>query len=267
MVRLSISAGSRQPSSSSPTSTSTGVAHPGQLVAQRRTATGRAGLHAAHGQRGAQRGMPGQRRGELRPAARVLVLELHPGRADRVPLGHLRRALGLERGRGGLALGAERVLARSGWRAVARRRPPPRTATRSGCRERQVQRGEAAHGQADHVRPADAQAVQHRDRVGDRALLGVGRRVGGHVRRRVAAGRVGHAAVAAGEEPDLRLPAPVVAGELVDEQQRLAAGRCSSACSVTPSSVMIAGIAAPLTAARSGRAPDTSFTGSAPMMC
>jgi len=88
--------------------------------------------------------------------------------------------------------------------------------------ERQVQRGEAAHRQADHVRLADLEAVEHSDRVGDRPLLGVRLRVGGHVRRGVAAGRVGDAAIGRREEPHLRLPAPVVAGELVDEQERLA---------------------------------------------
>ena len=61
---------------------------------------------------------------------------------------------------------------------------------------------------------------EHSDRVGDRPLLGVRLRVGGHVRRRVAAGRVGDAAIGRREEPHLRLPAPVVTGELMDEQQR-----------------------------------------------
>ncbi len=193
--------------------------HLGELAGQREQ--GRPGrLHAAHGQGGAQGVVPGERRGELGPAARVLVLELDPGRADRVALGHLGRALGLERVRNGLRLGAERVGA-LGFRAVSgpgdhRRAEPVRVV------HGQVQRGEAAHGQADRVGLVDAQAVQHRDRVGDRAGLRVGARIGGHLRGRVPARRVGDAAVAGREEPDLRLPAPVIAGELVDEQQRLA---------------------------------------------
>src|SRR5260370_40468780 len=69
--------------------------------------------------------------------------------------------------------------------------------------------------------PGDAEAVEHRDRVGDGAALGVGGGVGGHVRGRVAAGGVGDTAVSRGKEPDLRLPAAVIAGELVDEDQRL----------------------------------------------
>jgi len=47
-----------------------------------------------------------------------------------------------------------------------------------------VQRGQAAHRQADHVRPADAQAVEHRDRVRDGPVLRIRLRVGRHVRRR-----------------------------------------------------------------------------------
>src|SRR5260370_25901568 len=69
--------------------------------------------------------------------------------------------------------------------------------------------------------PGDAEAVEHRDRVGDRAALGVGGGVGGHVRGRVAAGGVGDTAVSRGKEPDLRLPAAVIAGELLHEDQPL----------------------------------------------
>jgi hypothetical protein len=65
-------------------------------------------------------------------------------------------------------------------------------------------------------------AVQHGDRVGDRAVLAVAMRIGRDVRRRVAARGVRDAAVAGREVPHLRLPAAVVTGELVDEQQRLA---------------------------------------------
>ena len=152
-------------------------AHLGQLVAER-VQGGPSGLDAAHGQGAAQRGMTGQRCGELGPAARVLVLELDPGRPDRVPFGDLRRALGRERGRGEHGLGAEGVGA-LGLGAVAgagdhRRADPVRVP------EHEVQRGEAAHGQADHVRLADVQAIEYRDGVGDRALLRVRGRVGGH---------------------------------------------------------------------------------------
>jgi hypothetical protein len=136
--------------------------------------------------------------------------------------------------------------------------------------ERQVQGGEAAHREADHVRPPDLEAVEHGDRVRHRALLGVRLRVGGHVRRRVAAGRVGDAAIGPREEPHLRLPAAVVAGELVDEQERLAlTGLLGMQLHAvvghdrwhrgSPSLAGLVWLRCPY--------PDTSFTGSAPMMC
>jgi hypothetical protein len=64
--------------------------------------------------------------------------------------------------------------------------------------------------------------VEHGDRVGNRPVLAVGGGIVRRVGRRVAARRVGDALVGPGEEPDLRLPAPVVSGELMDEQQRSA---------------------------------------------
>ena len=68
------------------------------------------------------------------------------------------------------------------------------------------------------MRAGDAQAVQHGHRVGGGDGLGVAREVAGHVGGRVAAGGVDDAAVAAGEETQLRLPARMVAAELMDEQ-------------------------------------------------
>ena len=89
--------------------------------------------------------------------------------ADRVPFSDLRGALGGERGRGQHGLGPEGFGA-LGLGAVAgpcyhRRTYPLRVL------EYQVQGGEAAHRQADHVRPANPEAVEHRDRIRDRALL------------------------------------------------------------------------------------------------
>jgi hypothetical protein len=113
--------------------------------------------------------VPGQRGGELGPAERVLVLELDPGRAGRVPLGDRGRAAGFERGRDGLGFGPERGL-------PVRRRPVACAGRHRGQHpvrvpEHQVQRGETAHGQADQVGRRDAQTVQHGHRVGHRARL------------------------------------------------------------------------------------------------
>ena len=86
-----------------------------------------------------------------------------------------------------------------------------------------MQRREAAHGEADDVGDGDVEMVEHgRDVIGG-AVLAVGGDVGGHVGGRVAAGVVGDGAVALTEMAQLRLPASVIAGELVDEDDRHAA--------------------------------------------
>jgi hypothetical protein len=85
--------------------------------------------------------------------------------------------------------------------------------------EAEMECAEPAHREADDVGLGDAEVVEDGDRVGDRALLRVRRLVDGDVRRRVAAGGVGDAAVPRGKGSHLRLPAAVVAGELVDEQE------------------------------------------------
>ena len=86
-----------------------------------------------------------------------------------------------------------------------------------------VQGAEAAHGHADHVRPFRTGGVEHRDGVGHGAQLRVGAHVLRDVGRRVAARVVDQAAVPVAEVLDLRREAAMVAGELVDEQERLAA--------------------------------------------
>src|ERR1044071_2527208 len=66
-------------------------------------------LHTAHGERLAFRGVVGELPGELGPAARVLVLELHARRAEGILLRRL-DPIRFKRSGGGLALGAELVL-------------------------------------------------------------------------------------------------------------------------------------------------------------
>jgi hypothetical protein len=158
-----------------------------------------------------------QRVGELLPAAGVLVLELDACGALGVALGHLGRALGAERLGHHVRLGAERLLA-LGLRAVAAARDHQRTYP-VRVAQAQVQRAEPAHGEPDDVGTIDPGGVQHGDRVGDGPRLGVGLEVARNVGRRIAAGGVGDAPVAPAEGAELRLPAAMVAGELVDEQE------------------------------------------------
>ena len=79
-------------------------------------------------------------------------------------------------------------------------------------------RREAAHRQPDDMRLRDAEMPEHRDRILHREILAIELRVGGDVGRRIAARRIGDAAVFAGEEPHLVLPFPVVGAEFMDEQ-------------------------------------------------
>ena len=66
----------------------------------------------------------------------------------------------------------------------------------------------------------DVEAVHDRPDIVPRAVLRVHRRILWHVRRQETARRIGDAAVASGKVPDLRLPAPPVACELVDKHDR-----------------------------------------------
>ena len=88
-----------------------------------------------------------------------------------------------------------------------------------------MRRGEGALRQADDVRLGDLQMVEHVPGVVDRVALAVHRAALRHVGAWIAAERVGDAAVPAGEEADLRLPAPPVAAIFMDEQDRRAAAR------------------------------------------
>ena len=85
----------------------------------------------------------------------------------------------------------------------------------------EVQSGESPHGDPDDVRLPDGVSVQYGDGVVDGVLLGIRSGIGGDLRRGIAPGDVGDAAVAPRESPHLRLPRAMVAGELVDEEDRL----------------------------------------------
>jgi hypothetical protein len=86
--------------------------------------------------------------------------------------------------------------------------------------ERDLQRGISAHRQADEVRLVDRKMIEHGDRIAHHVLVAVGGRIGWHVGRHIAARRIGDAAVALAELAHLRLPAAIVGGEFVHEQDR-----------------------------------------------
>src|SRR5438034_5815062 len=108
-----------------------------------------------------------------------------------------------------------------------RLRPPPRsTLFPYTTLFRSVQGCETAHRQPDDMRAVELQMIQHRDDVVARVGLGIARRILRHVGGRKAARIEGDATEVAREKAHLRLPAAIVAGEFMDEQQRHAAARC-----------------------------------------
>ena len=91
--------------------------------------------------------------------------------------------------------------------------------------ERDLQRGVAAHRQTDDMRTFYFEMIEHGDGVAHHVLVAVGVARRRHVGRRIAARGIGDAAVALAEFAELRLPAAMVAGEFVHEQDRRALPR------------------------------------------
>ena len=125
-------------------------------------------LHAAHRVRRALVGMLGKLPGELAPAARVFVLELHARRSERVGfcrLGHPR--LESPRRCFGFLCELGPLLRRSPIAAACdhQRTRPLR------IREAEMQRRKAAHGKADDMCLVETQRVEHGAYVIARAIL------------------------------------------------------------------------------------------------
>ena len=75
------------------------------------------------------------------------------------------------------------------------------------------------------MRLVDLEMIEHRERIGVEMLVGVDVGAPRHVGRRIAARRIGDAAVAAREIAHLRLPIGVVGREFVQEEDRRSAPR------------------------------------------
>ena len=73
---------------------------------------------------------------------------------------------------------------------------------------------------ADYVRLVDAERIHDGDDVAAHDVLAITRRIARHVRRRIAAGTEGDAAMRTREIAHLRFPGAVVAGEFMDEDDR-----------------------------------------------
>src|SRR5579862_524086 len=181
---------------------------------------GAARLDAAHRVGGAAGRMLGELGEELGIAARVLVEVLHAGRPGAVGLGDFGHAVALDFRRGAAGFIAE-LLALVGLRAVAAA-GDDQGGGAVGIGETEMQHGKAAHRDADDVRLRNVESVEHGADVVARPLLRILIPVLRHVGGRIAARVERDAAVAPREIAQLRLVAADVAGEFVDEDDRVA---------------------------------------------
>ena len=182
---------------------------------------GTAALKTAHGVGRALGVVPGERGVEIGVAARVLQQERNPARRLARHLCHFDRADRL------VLLGIGAALRAEGIEIFQIGAGADRGERHRACAFRRVeadlQRRIRAHRKADEMRFLDFEMIEHGERIGVEMLVGVdlGRRR--HVGGRIAARRIGDAAVAAGEVAHLRLPIGVVGRELVQEDDRRSA--------------------------------------------
>src|SRR5438270_12398513 len=88
-----------------------------------------------------------------------------------------------------------------------------------------MQRGEAAHREADDMSLNDRVSVEHRADIVARPVLRISLAILGHAGRRIAAGIECDTAIAPGKVAKLRLPAAMVACKFVHEYDRSAGPR------------------------------------------
>jgi len=86
----------------------------------------------------------------------------------------------------------------------------------------EMKHGEAAHRKTDDVRPLDAQMIEQQSYVVGSASLRIGDLACWHIRRRITSGVECDAPVASAEMSHLCLPAAMIPGEFVHENQRRA---------------------------------------------
>src|SRR5437870_10987682 len=164
--------------------------------------------------------MLGQHSFEFCEAARVLVLELDA----RWPIGVLLRKCRhacRENEIGDRARLSTKALPLAGLGAVAAtghaqgQRP-------GGITKAEMKRSESAHRKANNVRALEAQMIEHRSDVVGRASLGIGSLACRHLRRRITSGIECDRAIAPAEMAHLCLPATMIPGKFVHEDQRRA---------------------------------------------
>ena len=208
------------------------LSEPGFVFIER----GPPGLKAALGMGRSLRIMARQRGHEFGKSTRVLGLEADPVRRLSVDFGGLRRSLRLENARVLLVAFAERLDAlrlRTGADAGQRQRQRA-----LGPDQPNLQRRVGPHREADEMGCFDVEMVEHGEYIVAEMLPGEGVRRRG-LGRFVSARRKSDAAVTPRQVPHLRLPAGIIGGELVNEQDR---GAASGFFIVKPRLVLCAGV-------------------------
>ena len=196
---------------------------------------GRRAWDPAHGVGRSFRRMPGEAPGEAAPAGRILRLELDPG-----------GAFGIDRReRFDVALEASGNLFRNApekgfvslFGAVAGSGGDQR-AHSFGPLDGRMEHRKSAHRKPDQMGAFQVAGIENGHDVPCSARLGIGFDGAWNIGRRIATGGIGDAEVAPRECVDLGLPAPVIAAELVDEDDR---GPGSFAFEVEPDVVVAFG--------------------------
>src|SRR5579872_5365424 len=181
---------------------------------------GPAHLHATHGVGGALRIVLRQALGKQAPAPRILFLELDAGRSFRIDRRKILCSPLFEVVRN-LRRNALEVILVDFFGAIAGARSDhrqhPLWMTQSSVEAR-----ETAHRKADDMGLVDPGRIQHVDDIVGGPRLRVGLDRFRNIRRRIASGRERNALMPAREKIELRLPTPVAAAKLMDENDRRA---------------------------------------------
>src|SRR4051794_25412424 len=150
---------------------------------------------------------------ELGEAARIFVLELHPGRTVSVFLSERFHAGGAQTRGYDFGLSAEALALLRGRAIAAAADAQRKRAVRVAKAKMQCRK--SSHRQADDVGFLKAEMIEHRGDVVRSARLGVRACGLRDIRGRIAPRVKGDAAVALSEVAQLRLPAAMIPGELV----------------------------------------------------
>src|SRR5271166_4316244 len=158
--------------------------------------------------------------GKLGPAARVLVLKLHPCRAARISLS-VNPQPGAFDQRRRLCRFVVELLPFAGLGAIAASGHDQRYGS-VGIGQPEMQGRETTHRNANDMCLGDRETVEHGADIVPSAFLGIAGRIIWYVGRRVAPGVVRDAAIAPRKVAYLRFKAAIIVSKFMDEDDRRA---------------------------------------------